>query len=159
MQKLKAFSTVLTLVFIAQGVATTALMLIPLFDKPDIANYILAGVFWLSLLGEIILFKLCTIERIKYEQKNGIKHRQKLPNGLITFTSNVEATTADIALLLSALSLAIVAIFKLRSNGFMLLIIVMLFLSMNLHCILNSRNYRYYKWYRKAIRKGVRKHE
>lgn len=159
MRKLRAFTVALALVFITLGVATTALLLIPLFGKPDLANYILAGVFWLSFLGEIISFKICTIERIKYEQKNGIKHRQKLPNGLFTFTSNVEATTADIALLLAALSLAIVAIFKLRSNGFMLLIIVVLFLSMNLHCILNSRNYRYYKWYRKAIRKGVRKHE
>lgn len=159
MRTLRAFTVALTLVFITLGVATTALLLIPLFEKPDLANYILAGIFWLSLLGEMISFKICTIERIKYEQKDGIKHRQKLPIGLITFTSNIEATIADIVLLLSALSLAVVAIFKLRSNGFMLLIIVLLFLSMNLHCILNSRNYRYYKWYRKAIRKGVRKHE
>ncbi len=159
MRKLRAFTIALTLVFIALGVATTALLLIPLFEKPDFANYILAGVFWLSLLGEMVLFKICTIERIKYEQKDGIKHRQKLPIGFITFTSNVEATIADIGLMLSALSLAIVAIFKLRSDGFTLLIIILLFLLMNLHCILNSRNYRYYKWYRKAIRKGVREHE
>lgn len=159
MRKLREFTTALTLVFVALGVATTALLLIPLFEKPDLANYFLAGVFWLSFLGEIISFKICTIKRVKYEKKHDIQHRQTLPIGLITFTSNVEATIADIVLLLSALSLAVAAIFKIRSNGFMLLIIVLIFLSMNLHCILNSRNYRYYKWYRKAIRKGVRKHE
>ena len=159
MQKLKAFTAAWSLVFAALGVATITLLLIALPGNQGNGNYVLAGVFWLAFLVEIISFRKCTAERIKYEQKHGIHHHQKLPNGLITFASNLEALIADIALLISVVSLAIVTFFKFGSNGFTLLIIAMTFLSMNLHCILNSRNYRYYKWNKKAIRKGVRKHE
>lgn len=159
MRKLRAYTTALSLAFATQGLATIALLLIPLFENPDVVNYILAGVFWLAIIAECILFRICTIERMKYEKIYKIQHRQKLPIGLITFISNAEAVIADTVLLFSALSLTAIAIFQIRSNWFILLVIVLLFLSLNLHCILNGRNYRYYKWYKKAICEGVRKHE
>lgn len=114
-----------------------------------IGGYILATIFWISILVECVFVHLSTQERRWIERK---EYRSKVLKysqpGVVSFFKNPEATVADVILFITA-TLVVILMWTRVKNGWMVMAdISILFLSFNLHCVLNGKNYRYLKSYR-----------
>ena len=79
--------------------------------------------------------------------------------GILNFGSNRMATIFDCAMIASMLVVALEMVFRVESQWLVMISLAMLFLSFNLHCILNGTNYRYLIAYHKHMKRSVGKHE
>ena len=111
-----------------------------------VGAYIIAAAFWISIVMECVFSHLSTYERKYVERKEyrnrTLKHSQP---GVISFFKNLEATIVDIILFLSAIIVVIIAWLQVKTGWMIITCTSVLFLSFNLHCILNGKNYRYIK--------------
>ena len=138
----------LSLLFIA--IATTSLLFIPIAKLSNSILYIIAALFWLSVIAGQIFFWMCNTERKKMEQKSNKKRKQKKePPGIVVFFRNKESFIADIVLFTSILLTTILNILRIDISWLIIISISVLFLSFNLHCILNGKNYKCIKDYEK----------
>ena len=114
-----------------------------------IGAYILAAVFWISIVAECILVHLTTQER-RWIERRGFRdrHLKHSRPGVISFLKSIEATLVDVVLFISAVLVVILAWTQVKTEWMIMASISVLFLSFNLHCILNGKNYRYLKSYR-----------
>ena len=114
-----------------------------------ISGYILATIFWISILVECIFVHFSTKERRWIERK---EYRNKVLKysqpGAISFFKNAEATVADVILFIAVTLVEILMWTQVKTGWMLMADISILFLSFNLHCILNGKNYRYLKSYR-----------
>ncbi len=111
--------------------------------------YILAALFWICIAIEGIFVHLSTQER-RWMERRGFRNRalKHSPAGVISFFKNLEATVVD-AVLFASVILVVILVWTQVKTGWMIMAgISVLFLSFNLHCILNGKNYRYLKSYR-----------
>lgn len=114
------------------------------------AAYILAAAFWISIATEFFMVKLCTYER-RWLERRGYRNkglRYSKP-GIFSFFKSTEAVVADIVLFLSIIIVGISVCMQIKTEWMIMGGISILVLSFNLHCILNGRNYRYIKKYKK----------
>lgn len=123
-------------------------------ETQRIGAYSIALLFWVSLLAEIIITRICTRERKRLEHEEYYSRRLRYASfGLISFFKNREGSIADIVLFLSAIYIAIILWCHMQTGWMILLGVDLFFLSFNMHCILNGRNYRYYKNYKEHVKK------
>lgn len=144
--------------FILLGVSALSLLFIPLVNingtgAAKIFAYVIGAVFWIGLVVEQVFFWRANSARRKVEnriRRNGgqiIKGRI----GLVSFFKNKEAFITDIVLFISAVATTIISILNFKLEWLLIISVVMLFVSFNLHCMLNGINYSYIKSYKKIL--------
>ncbi len=108
--------------------------------------YIIASGFWLSLILEIILVVLTTFKRKELEEKGyKAKSLRDAQAGIVSFFKNFEASIADVILFICAISTVVIVRSQTNTQAIIIVDFSLLFLTFNLHCILNGKNYRYIK--------------
>lgn len=114
-----------------------------------IGAYILAALFWICIAIECIFVRLSTQER-RWMERRGFRNRalKHSSAGVISFFKNLEATVADAVLFVSVILVVILVWTQVKTGWVIMAGISVLFLSFNMHCILNGKNYRYIKAYR-----------
>ena len=122
--------------------------------------YILAGIFWLSVIFELFSVFRCSKERRLLEQKmyRSLKLKYAMP-GVLSFFKSYEATAVDMLLFISATAIAAILWIKSENEWVIVFFISLFFLSFNMHCLLNGRNYRYYKALKYKSREEKNHHE
>lgn len=134
------------------------LLFIPLVNlegtaSQRIAAYILAATFWISIIVELFVVKVCTYER-RWLERRGYRNNEVkyFKPGIISFFKSPEAIVVDIILILAIITVVLSALLQINTEWLIIGGISILVLSFNLHCILNGRNYRYIR----KIQKGAR---
>ena len=128
-----------------------ALLAIPFADiegteKQRMLAYAIGALFWLSIIGELVLLCLSCNERKRLEQKRGAGIEMKNSTlGIFSFLRNREAIVADVMLFISVILLGIVIWTNIENKWIIIVVVSILVLSFNLHSILNGRNYIYLK--------------
>ena len=131
---------------------TVILCLIPFFsrtsvpDKISTGAYILAALFWTSILAEMffVISASKTRKRIKQQTHEKDADMHLLP-GIISFFKNPEAIICDAVLFTSIIGVIIIVALNVKTRWIIMAGILTLLISFNLHCILNGKNYRYLK--------------
>lgn len=114
-----------------------------------IGAYSIALFFWMSILAEIFISYACTRVRKHLEHREYYNRRLRYASlGIVSFFKTLEGLFADIILFLSVVYNAALLWFHVRAKWAILAGMVLFFLSLNMHCIFNGRNYRYYKTYK-----------
>lgn len=152
----KHFKRNLVSSLICPMVGCISLYFVPLVNfngKPmqAISAYLIALLFWGSIIAEIVFSRRCrkTRRAMEYRLFKYKPLRYSYP-GVISFFKNREATVADISLFVSAIFVAALLWLRVKVGWMILFGISLFFLSFSLHCLLNGRNYRYYKAYAKS---------
>lgn len=115
--------------------------------------YIVALLFWLSIIAEVILAIYSTRIRKKVGcELNGHDAVEGFGPGIILFFKNKEAVVADIVLFVSVLLLGIILWMNMKIGWLIIGNVSFLVLSFNLHCILNGRNYRLLKSFKNDLK-------
>lgn len=116
----------------------------------QVISYFIAGVFWLSLIAGQIIFWIANAERNQMEKKHKkrIKY-QKSPMGLISFCKSPRGKIADVILSISMITLLTIIILHKSTRWIILSVLSIVFLSFQLHCFYNGRNYRFIRAYDK----------
>ena len=168
MNVLKKYQNFLYLSGIGCLVAGISLVFIPLVDlsgtsAQKVFALVLALLFWLGILCEILFFvlanKQCNIIEDRLIQK-GSKSFKGKKIGLISFFSCREAIAADVLSIISLAAVILLIIFKATNEWLFIVIAAIFFFSFNLHCFLNGRNYKYLREIQKFFKKqGAKKDE
>lgn len=120
------------------------------------AAYILAAVFWLSLMLELCMVWMCSSERKRLEHKKvGFGALLRARRGAISFAKTLPGTVADAVMLLSLIAVVITVWTETHSQWLILVLVSVLCLSFQLHCLMNGKNYRYIK----LLSKYAKEHE
>ncbi len=111
-----------------------------------IGAYILAAGFWLSIILELLMTLICSSKRKKLEQqKTKDKALSKSKSGVISFFKTPEGKIADLAMIISFVAVIVIICMQVKSQWLILGCVSVLYLSFNMHCLLNGKNYRYIK--------------
>lgn len=139
--------------YIFTVLASIMIILIPLSNINEIGlkkhlAYIIASVFWISFLLEI----LCFTKTSQYYKKAKRIIMRKHPNavldkgiGAFLIFRNKEAVLADVIFFLSLVTLIIMFLKDFDNKWLVSSMTSLTFLSFNMHCILNGRVYKYIK--------------
>ena len=140
--------------FICIGMASLQFVLLLLIPYSNIVGtkkqqtmaYIIAFLFWASIICEIVFVCLAGNERKRLDRKlhKGKEINQSL-SGIFSFFKNREAIVADVTLFLSVVLLGVIIWTNVKISWIIIGVVSVLALSFNLHCILNGKNYRYLK--------------
>lgn len=150
-QRLKKYNLITILFAVLEFILILCIPLVNLNGSlaQKIGAYILAMFFWTSIASEGIFVYMATQERKWMERRcfrnRVMKHSQP---GVISFLKNVEASVVDVVLFASAILVVVLIWSQTKTEWMIMTGISILFLSFNLHCILNGKNYRYLKMYR-----------
>lgn len=117
-------------------------------QNQKIAVYVIAVVFWTSVILEQVFLKICGTERDRQKNKCASTDISEGVKGIRMFLRNREAEVAAGAFLLSAVIMMIMMILRVQSVWAVILDVGILFLSLNSYCMASGRNYRYMKEYR-----------
>lgn len=162
--KTKKFRMSLLLAMMCPVAGALALLSILFVDSDKnnvhrVLSYVIAAVFWLSLILTQLFLWIANAERKSVERKLKKKLSDKNSRpGIISFFSSKEAKIADAVMLISAAIVAFLAIKGISIGWMVLSAISMFFLSLNMHSFLNGRNYKALKAY-KNLAKERNKHE
>lgn len=168
MKSLKKYVLLVRLSFVGSFLSSVSLFLIPFADIngqgiQKAFAYVAAAVFWSGFILEIIFVFASSCDRKKIEKKRvdaGGEPSKKTGVGAITFFSNRLAAAADSIFIVTAIAVAVLSVLKVKNNIIVMFVTAIMFFSLNMHCILNGRNYRYYANARKFLKKqGAKKDE
>lgn len=109
--------------------------------------YIIATAFWLCIILELPIIWLCSTKRKwleKCRKEQGIAVSQFKP-GVVSFMKTREGRIADIVMFASLITVIVIVCTQLKVQWLILSSVSVLYLSFNLHCLLNGKNYRYIK--------------
>lgn len=104
--------------------------------------YIVAAIFWLSIIGQLITSIVCKKILMKREPKKFLFRR--VYNGhmsVFRFFSNKEALIVDIGFIGCAILVVVTILFEITNKWLVITFVASLVLFFNLHCILNGKNY------------------
>lgn len=130
-------------------VAFAALLCIPLLQSHEIGrnktlSYVLAGIFWASILLEQIFLHKCSSERKQIRNRSRRKRRKECAEeGLMRFFKTRESIVAAIICFISTMMTVGLAVFQIQTRGAVIISVAMWFLSLNLYCLLNGKNYKH----------------
>lgn len=139
--------------------ASIALLLIPICKvdvtgKVNALSITVAVIFWLGLILSQIFIWLCNAKRRKSMKKEKkIDSLSKTRPGIVTFNRNLIALIMDLLMIISAIAIVVLVITETNSSWFIMTSTSMLFLSFNLHCYWNGKNYRYIEFLNKEKRR------
>lgn len=138
------FNLSLVFVFI-QGVC---LLVIPVLEIDNVLNTVFAVLFWMCLILYIVSVILSSKERQKIEKsKFRVKKLKKSHIGVIKFFQNKEAVIFDVLLFISTALIIVSIIMKTEFEWLIAVGLFLWFISFNLHCLFNGKNYIYIKAY------------
>lgn len=111
-----------------------------------IGAYIMAAAFWLCILLELWMTRICSSKRRRLEQR-AVRSRllAKSNPGVISFLKTREGMIADITMFASLIAVIVITRTQVKSQWLVLSCVSVLYLSFNMHCLLNGKNYRYIK--------------
>ncbi len=168
MKFLKSYRTLFCLSVVGCAAASVALAFIPFGDNlPEkykgVFSYAFAAAFWIGLVFEIVFFILSAKRGKAIEKKlvsTGSKSLKGSRPGVISFFTCKEAAVADCLFAASVVTIVSFGVFKISNDLLFAVTTVILFLSFNMHCILNGRNYKYIKELQKYLKtQGAKKDE
>lgn len=168
MSVLKKYQNLLFLSWLGCGVAGISILFIPFVDLEGTSAQkafaiLLAALFWLGLIAEVVFFVLANKECNVIEDrliKKGSKSFKGSKIGVISFFTCREAMVADVLAGLSLIAIILMIILKVTNDWLFVIVAVIFFFSFNMHCFLNGRNYKYLKEIKKFIKKqGAKKDE
>lgn len=132
------FLAILSFAFIIMPFASS------LEERTSILIYISGGIFWMGLIGTIVMAIIINSHRKKSlsfrKEHSGLKQF-----GLISFFKNKEAKIADIAMFSTFVGF-ILAISVIKNIYVIFFCLSLLVCSFGLHCMLNGINYLYIKF-------------
>lgn len=136
-------------------IGSVALLFVPLcnFDGNGLqvaASMLVPVLVWGSVIMEIVMIIQC--QRIRKAMEFKLFKSKAIHDsypGIISFAKNREGVIADIVLFASAIFVALMLQLHVETAWMVLSGVFLFFLSLNMHCLLNGRNYRYYKAYKK----------
>lgn len=110
---------------------------------------LIGTVFWISAIAGYTMLLLANSER-KWFLKNkvGIDNKMNCLPGIITFFTNVPATIADVVAILSFVLMVIINFTDRRYDYISYVLLFLLALSLNMHCLFNGRIYKTTKFKR-----------
>ena len=108
--------------------------------------YIISAVFWLCVILELWMIRMCNSERLWLE-RHKVRSRMlaQAGPGVISFIKTREGLIADVIMFVSLIAVIVIAWIQVRSQWVILSCVSVLYLSFNMHCLLNGKNYRYIK--------------
>lgn len=108
--------------------------------------YIMSAVFWLCVILELWMVRMCNSERLWLERRK-VRSRMlaQAGPGVISFIKTREGLIADVIMFVSLIAVIVIAWIQVRSQWVILSCVSVLYLSFNMHCLLNGKNYRYIK--------------
>lgn len=108
--------------------------------------YIISAVFWLCVILELWMVRMCNSERLWLERRK-VRSRMlaQAGPGVISFIKTREGLIADVIMFVSLIAVIVIAWIQVRSQWVILSCVSVLYLSFNMHCLLNGKNYRYIK--------------
>ena len=155
---IKRVKTNLILAIIFLSIHATTFLLMPLASKYADATHrisliALGSIFWAAMIAGYIFLLIANVHRRQFVTKklNG-DYRMNSRIGVLNFFANTPAIVADIILFVSIAVFGAMLLFKATENYGTFVMLFLLDLSMNLHCILNGRIYKTTK-YRPVRRK------
>ncbi len=155
---IKRVKTNLILAIIFLSIHAATFLLMPLASEyADVTHRIsliaLGSTFWAAMLAGYVFLLIANVHRRQFARKklNG-DYRMNSRIGVLTFFANTPAIVADIILFVSIAVFGAMLLFKATENYGTFVMLFLLDLSMNLHCILNGRIYKTTK-YRPVRRK------
>lgn len=108
-------------------------------------SYIIACCFWGSLLVEVFATWQCARYR-KQLRKSGRAEKNGWKDvGILSFGRNREGTIADLGIVCASLMVAVLIVMKVNTVWLVIGSVLLWFLAIQLHCLLNGKNYRYMK--------------
>lgn len=161
MKILKKYQSFLCISVIGCLISGLSLLFIPMVDlegttQQKIFALILAALFWIGMIVEIVFFVLADKQCNMIEDrliKEGSKSFKGTKIGVISFFTCKEAMVADVLTGLSLIAIILMIILKVTNDWLFVIVAVIFFFSFNLHCFLNGRNYKYIKEIKKFIKK------
>lgn len=136
------------------AISAIGILLISLFKAGSVGAYISAGVFWVGLFLQQVLFWRGNAGRKQLEKKEVLlRMAGKYDLGILVFGANQEGRLCDVVFLIALVAVILEAAFHVKYEWLITLTLAIVFLSFQLHCILNGRNYRYMKAYFKHLQK------
>lgn len=112
-------------------------------DKSMLLTYMSGALFWIGLIGTIVMAVLVTISKRRCKEfEESYQGSKKL--GLICFFKNTEAFVFDIIMFVSFVGFVITAIWVGTTVWPFVFLPVFIF-SFGMHCMLNGSNYIYIK--------------
>lgn len=115
-------------------------------DSNNTKTLVLGILFWVSaLIGYISIIIASKFQKQCINEKNKKHIRKNKRVGLITFFSNVPAKISDIIFIFSFILFVIINLTDLRFAYFAYIILFILVLSFNMHCLFNGRIYKFIK--------------
>lgn len=108
--------------------------------------YIMAAAFWLCVILELLMIRKCSSER-KWLERRKVRSRTltQANLGVVSFLKTREGLIADIVMFASLIAVIVVVWTQVKSQWLILSCVSVLYLSFNMHCLLNGKNYRYIK--------------
>ena len=115
-------------------------------DAQKTGAYIMAAAFWLCVILELCMTRLCSSER-KWLERQKVRSRSLTQSnpGIVSFLKTNEGMVADIVMFTSLIAVIDIAWTQVKSQWLILSCVSVLYLSFNMHCLLNGKNYRYIK--------------
>ncbi len=168
MRVLKNYHRFLLLSATGCGMSALALAIMPFITLDGSAVQkgvatVIALMFWLGLVGEILFFVLADKQCKMIEQRLIKKRRRSFKDvriGIISFFTEPEAVVADAIAILSLIALILLSVLQVTNEGLMIAVLVTFYISFHLHCFLNGKNYKYLKEFQKYFKKqGDKKDE
>lgn len=135
-----------SLVFVL--IQSVCLLVIPILEIDNVLNAVFAVLFWVCLTFYIVSVILSSKERQKIEKsKFRVKKLKKNYIGVIRFFQNKEAVIFDVLLFVSTALIIVSVIMKTEFEWLIAVGLFLWFISFNLHCLFNGKNYIYIKAY------------
>lgn len=132
--------------------STVALMIIPFLDSSHSnelpVSYMITGaLFWIGIMVEIVFYILAALGLRKYNALSGeAANKKRGAVGFFTLFRNAEARVADIVMFVSLAWLLVTVIAKWTGTFAVMSSVILCFLSIQLHGILNGRVYESIKY-------------
>ncbi len=118
----------------------SSILIMPLIVINDIFAIISSVTFWLFCLVGYSIYIIAAV-KMKKQVKPEEKNKNKI--GIIKFFQNKGAVMFDILLLLSLICLIIVSFSQYKNDYIAYLLLFLVLISFNYHCILNGKLYKY----------------
>lgn len=137
---------VLSLVFVF--IQSICLLIITVLETDNALNNVFAILFWICLALYIVSVILSSKERQKIEKsKFKVKNLKKNHIGILKFFQNKEAVIFDVLLFISTALIIFPLLLKIEFVWLIAVGLFLWFISFNLHCLFNGKNYTYIKVY------------
>ena len=132
-------------------IGTACIAVIPLTDIgavgfKRIAAYVVAGIFWLMLLVQVVaIMRGAILRRHLMHTLLGDEELHRARPGAFMFFQNPESRVADVIMVASVMLLVCIIALRVTGPPMIIVSVSLCFLSFNAHAILNGKNYRYSK--------------